>query len=100
MSPTHNARRTAPIAATKGEYPFPIPSSGPGLGGFGQKIASGSHIVINLQPITAGESSQLILLMTNATASNDLGTITIVGQGAQNPALTGQVQLATDEPTN
>jgi hypothetical protein len=61
---------------------------------------SGNHIVIDMQQvIAAGQASHFILLMTNATTSNDKGTILIEGLDPQHPQFRGRAQLATDQPT-
>jgi hypothetical protein len=61
---------------------------------------SGSTVQINLQPVLPGSSSQFILLMTNATGSNDQGTMTIYGLMPAQPWFSGDTQIPTDQPTN
>jgi hypothetical protein len=60
---------------------------------------TGSNIEITLQPIPPGGSSHFILLMTNATASNDQGTMQ-VGTAQQMGWITlhGHAQISTDQP--
>ena len=61
---------------------------------------TGSNIEITLQAIPPGGSSHFILLMTNATASNDQGTMQ-VGTTRQVWWITlhGYSQITTDQPT-
>ncbi|MGA8301578.1 MAG: hypothetical protein WCB53_02975 [Terriglobales bacterium] len=62
---------------------------------------TGSNVQIYLQPIPPGESSHFILLMTDATASSDQGSMGITTT-FEFPwfGITGHAQIATDEPTS
>jgi hypothetical protein len=67
---------------------------------------SGDTVQINLQAVVPGATSNMILLMTNATTSNDQGAMTIEGlfPGPSKSGINGiltesGVQVATDQPT-
>jgi len=62
---------------------------------------TGSNINIYLQPIPPGGSSHFILLMTDATSSNDQGTMQVNAESQLFGLVTfnGTAQIATDQPT-
>jgi hypothetical protein len=64
---------------------------------------TGNDIEVYLESIAPGGSSHFILLMTNATASNDQGNMTVYGSTTSNvfpfSLVTASVTISTDRPT-